>query len=98
MHFRLLEHPLVADLLAPDSPIGPDELAPTLLSESKPAVRAAIELFDEAQLGELCRDARQRLDACGPLPQRLAEAPARLALMEQRLADLGASDLPLADA
>jgi len=88
LHFRLLEQPLVADLLAPDSPIGPGELVPTLLSESAPAVRAALELFDQVQLDELCRDARELLAACGPLPAQVADAPARLAFMEQRLAGL----------
>jgi len=84
-HYRLLEQPLVADLLAPDTPIGPGELAPTLLSETEPAVKAAIELFDGAQLETLCHEARAILSQCGELPASVQEAPARLAFLEGRL-------------
>lgn len=83
-HFQLLEHPLVADLIRPDSPIGPDELAATLLSESEAAVAAALEIFDEDQLALLCRTAEELLQ---PLPASTVppNAPARLAQMRQGL-------------
>jgi hypothetical protein len=61
-HFELLEFPLVADLLHPASPIGDDELVPTLLSASEAEFQAAMTLFDEKQVQELERQARVLLD------------------------------------
>lgn len=78
LHFELLQQPLVADLLHPESLIGPDELVPTLLSESEAAVAAALQLFDEAQREQLARDARELLARCDP-ERRRPEAWARLA-------------------
>ena len=49
-HFKLLESPLVADLLNPESPIESDELTATLLSAEKNDLLLAIQIFDEAQL------------------------------------------------
>lgn len=49
-HFALLESPLVADLLNPDSPIHTDELIPTLLTASKEDLQLALQIFDEVQL------------------------------------------------
>jgi hypothetical protein len=85
LHLRLLEHPLVADLLDPDSLIGPDELAATLLTESDDAVQAALELFDVDQLRLLCRDARGLLDGLAELPSGLGGAPRRLGMIVARL-------------
>ena len=88
MHFRLLEYPLVADLLHPQSVIQPDELAPTLLTAGMDELAAALGLFDAEHLVLLCRDARQLVAGCGRLPDALLEVPARLATMEARLAEL----------
>ncbi len=76
LHFRLLEEPLVADLLAPDSPIAPDELAATLLSESETATATALSLFDSTQLELLYDEARALLAAAelGREPRDIAEA------------------------
>ncbi|MCB1760818.1 MAG: hypothetical protein KDI68_13685 [Gammaproteobacteria bacterium] len=77
-HFELLRQPLVADLLDPDSPIGAEELAATLLSTDEEAFHAALLLFDQDQRLLLRRDAERLLQsACiaptEPLWQRLAE-------------------------
>ena len=88
IHFRLLEHPLVADLLDPASLVRADELAPSLLSDNEPAVRAALELFDADQLALLCREARSLLQGRDWLPLELAGAHDRLALLESRLESL----------
>lgn len=82
-HFQLLELPFIADILRPDSPIGPDELIPSLLSESTESVAAALELFDTDHLIVLCRDARALLES---LPQSgLESAWERLAQMEAQM-------------
>ncbi|MCG7906583.1 MAG: hypothetical protein JAY67_02250 [Candidatus Thiodiazotropha taylori] len=54
-HYALLEHPLVADLLDPESLILQNELLPVLLSAEQDEFESAITLFDPAQLSELCR-------------------------------------------
>ena len=87
-HFALLEYPLIADLIRPDSPVGPEELVPTLLSESAPVLAAALSLFDADQLALICQDARQLLKPLDATSPRIAEAHARLDEMEQQLARL----------
>ncbi|RMG34041.1 MAG: hypothetical protein D6720_10255 [Gammaproteobacteria bacterium] len=84
LHFRLLEQPLVADLLHPETLIGPEELVPTLLSESEAAVGAALQLFDPAQRAQLAADARTLLMVRDP-EARLEQAWARLAQIEATL-------------
>lgn len=81
-HFQLLELPLIADLIRPDSPIGPDELIPSLLSESSEGVAAALELFDADQLIVLCRDAHAWLESLPQTRSDLATAWARLAQLD----------------
>ena len=54
LHFEMLEYPLVADLLDPESLIKQDELLPVLLSAEDDAFAAAVTLFDPSQLGALC--------------------------------------------
>lgn len=62
VHFRLLKHPLVADLMRPDSPIDRRELVPTLLSEEPEALEAALWLFEPGALREMHREARALLE------------------------------------
>jgi len=66
LHFDLLRHALIADLLHPQSLIGPDQLAATLLSESPEAVQAATNLFEPAQRAELAAEAQALLDRHDP--------------------------------
>lgn len=84
-HFELLRHPLVADLLHPESTIRPDDLTPSLLSSEPQALAAALELFDRDQLSELYASAQQRLVDCPEAPSsaklRLTEMGARLAVL-----------------
>ena len=83
LHFRLLDHPLVADLLAPDSPVTAEELLPTLLSSDVDALEAALQLFEPEQLVSLAQEGRallERLDREGRLPPAAKE---RLALIEK---------------
>jgi hypothetical protein len=85
IHFRLIEHPLVADLLAPDGPIGPDDLAPAFLSAGPDEVAAALGLFDAVQVTQLVDQAR---DLMATLESQGLELPGprqRLALLEERV-------------
>lgn len=60
-HYSLLQYPIVADLLHPESPITEIDLAPTLLSESAQGLQAALALFDDAQLQIICEDGSELL-------------------------------------
>lgn len=84
-HFALVDVPLIADLLDPESSIAPDELVPTLLSESVEAVQAATRVFDAEQLSVICEEGRgllARIDAEAVL---LPEAHSRLRIIENAL-------------
>jgi hypothetical protein len=84
IHFALLEHPLVADILHPESPIRPDELAPAILCSSEEEASAASQLFDAEQLAFVVEQGREiagRLDAEGI---DVSDARRRLALLEAR--------------
>lgn len=67
-HYALLEYPLVADLLDPESVIGEQELVPTLLSASETELEAACALFDPQQLKSLAQRAQALLDATANTP------------------------------
>ncbi len=60
-HFKLLEQPLVADLLHPETLIQADELLPVLFTDPEPEVKAALGLFDAAQLQQLRADGERLL-------------------------------------
>ncbi len=84
-HYTLLQFPIVADLLHPESLILEHDLAPTLLSEEGQGLQAAMELFDNTQLQILCEDASEllrRLEVEQSVPdqarQRLTEIGTRL--------------------
>ncbi len=81
IHFRLLEQPLVADLLYPESPIAAEDLAPSLLSATAEEVEAALELFDLPQVEELAQES-------AGLIERLEVEGLTLTLPRQRLAEL----------
>ncbi len=88
VHYGLLEHPIVADLLHPDTVIRSHELLPTLLSENAEALDAALSVFDAVQVAELSTDARRLLVARDPHYHQFPAAWQRLAQMEDRLAEL----------
>jgi len=80
LHFDLLKEPLIADLLHPESLIGPDDLVPTLLSETEAAVSTALSMFDPEQQKELAGHARALLESRDP-ERRRAAAWQRLELL-----------------
>ncbi len=85
IHFRLLEHPLIADLLHPHSPITPDELPPTLLDASLDEVEAALELFDTDQVAQLAEQAIRLLKELAARGMDVTQPRQRLALLLARL-------------
>jgi hypothetical protein len=91
IHFRLLEQPLVADLLHPESPIGPDQLAPAVLSASLDEVAAVLRILDPAQCAELADQSIRLLEERTAQGVDVAPARERLALI---LAALGLEDVP----
>lgn len=62
MHNELHERKLIADLMLQDSPIGEDELTPTLLNEAEDDLEAALQLFSEEQLSLVIKDAKSLLE------------------------------------
>ncbi len=82
LHFQLLESPLVADLLHPETLIQPDELAAVLLTDPPEEVEAALGLFDPVQLETLVQQARTLVEEAqagvdDAVRQRLAWLEAR---------------------
>jgi hypothetical protein len=68
IHFALLEHPLVADILHPESPILPDELGPAILCSTEQEASAASQLFGAEQLALIVEQGGEilgRLEADG---------------------------------
>lgn len=84
VHFRLLEQPLVVDLLHPESAIRPHELTPTLLSATAPEIDAVCEIFDASQLARI-------LDEATDLRDRLVEAGLETTLVDRARARLAAA-------
>lgn len=82
MHVTLLEYPVVSHLLREDSPVGEEELLPTLLSEGEETIKVLMTLFDEQERDELrsaAHDLYERLEVAGAAPGFLK---ARVAAME----------------
>jgi len=85
IHFRLLQQPLVADILHPQSPIGPDELVPALLSANKQEMEAALDVFNADQLTSLVAQGSDLLDGLERERVETAAARQRLAQLQERL-------------
>lgn len=90
IHFELLEYPLVADLLDPESPIKEDDLLPVLLSAAQAEFEAAVTLFDPSQLSALCEKGHELLARLNGNDD-LQEARQRLADLQTLLNPLKAS-------
>lgn len=85
IHFRLLEQPLVADLLHPQSPIMPAELIPSLLTATEAEAEAACEVFDGDQLAMLVPQAEALLHHLERVHVDVDQPRRRLALLRLRL-------------
>jgi hypothetical protein len=82
-HYRLLEYPLVADLLRPDTPIESDELIPTLLLASHDELEAVMWMFEAEQLQQICDEAESLLQQRKAEGFALAEAWDQLRFMRE---------------
>lgn len=65
LHFQLLESPLVADLLHPETLIQADELPAVLLTDPRQEVETALQLFDSDQKALLLEQASELLERAG---------------------------------
>lgn len=77
-HFTLLEHPFIADLLAPDSPIDEKLMVPCLLSEASETVALAVQLFDPEQQQLIYQQAAELIAGLDSAQQRVQQAQQRL--------------------
>lgn len=84
-HFRLLEYPLVADMLLPDSPIESDELIPTLLFAASEELEAVLWMFEPEQLRQICHHADALLKQRRDEGYALESAWQRLTMMQKHL-------------
>lgn len=79
-HYALQELPLVAALTHPESPVGEDELIPSLLSEDDDTLLRCLLIFDSTQVAAICSDAADYLDEIDP-EHNLSDAWRRLGLL-----------------
>ena len=86
-HFAMLETPLVADLLHPQTLIEADELVPVFLTDPEEQVLVALKLFDLPQLQQLVREAETCLQT-KKTAAITAEETRRLALLRSRLEEV----------
>ncbi len=84
-HFELLEEPLIADLLNPDSPISQEQLVPSLLSASSAAVAKAMQIFSPEQQRLLYEQAREQVASLDKSTPAYEQASQALADMESAL-------------
>ena len=85
MHNKLLEFPLVAHLLRPDSPVFREELVATLLSAEEDEVQAAMAMFDPEQREALVAEGEALLDQLQDAFINLPSVRLRLEAMRQPL-------------
>ncbi|MCW8919644.1 MAG: hypothetical protein OQL08_12635 [Gammaproteobacteria bacterium] len=86
-HYRLLEYPLVADLLRPDTPIASDELVPSLLLAADDELEAVMWLFEREQLRQICNEAETLLQQRRAEGFALPQAWEKLQFMREHLED-----------
>jgi len=95
-HFELQELPLVAALTHPDTPVAPDELIPSLLSEDDSHLERCLILFDDGQLATICNDAGHWLEELDP-DKQLVDVWHRLALIRHYYQGKSGDSIPISN-
>ena len=84
-HFLLLEYPLIADLMRPDTPIAQDELIPTLLQADEDELEAMVWMFETRQLEAIRVQAEALIGSLTTEGHALASAWRNLELIVEHL-------------
>ena len=87
IHWQLLEEPLVADLLRPDSPISQNDLIPSLLSEDASSLGVIMGMFSPEQDRSLLAQA-EALVQSRENESELDNARARIKFLQERVANV----------
>jgi len=85
IHFRLVDLPLIADLLHPETPIEPGELAPSVLAASESELAAVLEVFEPGELAHIIDEGAALLAARAAVGAELVEAGRRLEALRSGL-------------
>ena len=83
VYFKLLETPLVADLMRGDEIISAEDLVPTLLSQSEPELVNALELFEPQHTAIIAEQAQAHFDRVQTELDNPAELEKRISLIEK---------------
>lgn len=81
-HFNLLNYPVIAHLLHPETPILVSDIVPTLLSEEAEAMKTAMSLFSTEQQRVLIQEGQRLLSELQQQGYTLPHAWQQLAVME----------------
>jgi hypothetical protein len=82
-HFAMLRYPLIVDMLRPDSPLGGEDLVPSLLSTNEEEALAAAGLFTEEQRELMCQQAEALIERVAKAGAEVSEAQQILDLIRQ---------------
>lgn len=82
-HFSILTYPLIVDMLRPDSPLGAEDLIPSLLSADEKEALTAAGLFTEEQRVLICQQGQALLDRVADAGADVSEARRILDLIKQ---------------
>lgn len=83
IYFKLLDTPLVADLMRGDEIVSADDLIPTLLTQADAELVNTLELFEAEHLELILQQAREHLDILNPQMNDTRDIEKRIELIEK---------------
>jgi hypothetical protein len=83
IYFKLLDTPLVADLMRGDEIVSADDLIPTLLTQADAELVNTLELFEAEHLELILQQAREHLDILHPRLTDTRDIEKRIELIEK---------------